>query len=115
MTQERRRTPRRDVDVPALLKLAERTLEVRLHDICRDAALVETDDAALDVGAVVGLSLALPGLPLPIDLTGRVIRAAAGEVRARALAVLFDEVPPGDATRIDFFVALYDQRKTAAP
>lgn len=112
MTHERRKTPRRDVDVPAHLRLGEGTLDVRVHDICRDAALVEAD-SPVEVGTGVGLILALPGLSAPIELRGNVIRTAVGEKRAHALAVLFDDVPPGDATRIDFFVALHDERAAA--
>lgn len=113
MTPERRKRPRRDVDVPARLHVDGRTLAARLRDICREAALVEAD-TPFDLGTQLGLTLTLPGLSTPIELRGRVIRAAPGEVHAHAMAVLFDEVPAGDGTRIDFFVALYDEQDEPA-
>lgn len=112
MTNERRKWPRREVDVPALLHAEGRTLTARLRDICRDAALLESD-TLLDLGTAVGLDVTLPGLSSPMTLQGRVIRTAAGDVQAHALAVLFDDVPVGDAMRIDFFVALYENERGA--
>jgi hypothetical protein len=83
-----------------------------LHDVCRDAALVEAE-ASLPLDAPVELRLTLPGLSAPLDVRGRVIRVTPGETYPHALAVLFDDLPPGDATRIDFFVALYDSAPAA--
>lgn len=114
MTHERRKTPRRAVDVPARLRLAGDVVDVRLHDICRDAALVE-GNTPLDVGTRVELAVTLPGLATPIELAGHVIRSDVGDMHAHAFAVLFDDVSPGDATRIDFYVALYDERGSPAP
>jgi hypothetical protein len=107
MSDERRRHPRRAVDVPALLLADGASMPVHLHDVCRDAALIESD-RPLPLDAHVELRLTLPGVSTPLDVRGRVIRVTAGEQQLHAAAVLFDDLPPKDATRIDFFVALYD-------
>ncbi len=107
MTHERRRHPRREADVPVQLTVGDRSLEGQLRDVCRDAALVETDQP-LELNELVELRLSLPGLSASLDARGRVIRVASGEARLHALAVLFDELPAGHATHIDFFVSLYD-------
>ncbi len=110
MTRERRRLPRRDVGLPAELHVAGRAWPAHLHDICRDAALVEADQP-LAPGARVELAFTLPGLRTPIRIEGRVIRNADGELHPHALAVLFEEITAGDAERIDFFVALLDEEQ----
>ncbi len=113
MTHERRRRPRREVDVQVRLSAAGRALDGHLHDVCRDAALVEADEA-LELEQVVELSVPLPGLGAPLDVRGRVIRVSPGDRRAHAMAVLFDDLPSGHAARIDFFVSLYDHEHAPA-
>jgi Tfp pilus assembly protein PilZ len=78
-----------------------------LRDVCRDAAWIESD-RALPIGAEVTLAMELPGTGGPIQVAGRVIRLAPGEKAPNGMAILFGELPPAAATRIDFFIALQD-------
>jgi len=102
--EERRRHPRIPVDVPVRLTVDGESLLGRLKDICRDAALVESN-RAFPLETTVVLAMELPGTGGPLEVSGRVIRLA-GEDGVQAMAILFTGVTPAAATRIDFFVAL---------
>ncbi len=102
---DRRKQPRYVVDVPVRILAAGKPSTGHLRDICRDAAWVESD-RALAMGAQLALVMELPGTGGPIEVLGRVIRLGAGEKAPNGMAILFDELPPAAATRIDFFIAL---------
>ena len=100
---ERRKHPRKVVDLPARCAADGESFPARLRDICRDAALIEAHRAcALDTWIVV--SLDLPGVGR-LEMAGRVIRLADGEGDARGMAVLFIDATPAAATRIDLFLS----------
>jgi hypothetical protein len=86
-------------------------MSAHLQDICGDAALVESDEA-LPVGTSVRLDVDLPGLRAPVALPGRVIRAASGEVRRHALALLFSNPSPAAVARVEFYVSLLEGQAT---
>jgi hypothetical protein len=103
---ERRKNPRFPVEAPLRLTAGATSATGRLRDICRDAALVEVE-APLALGAFVTLSLELRGTgDGDVVVSGQVIRIAPGEKGTHATAVLFTEVPPAAAARIEFFLAL---------
>ena len=83
------------------------TFPGHLKDICRDAALVESHHICPLETRVV-LSMELPGNEGAVDIGGKVIRLAAGEGDARGMAILFTDLSPAAATRIDFFLATLD-------
>jgi hypothetical protein len=103
--KERRRHPRFKVSVPVQLVLGAERFAGRLKDLCRDAALVEVD-REVAVGSELALALKLPGTGGPLQVAGRVVRAATGDDGGHDIAVLFSEVTPAAETRIDFFIAL---------
>ena len=100
---ERRRQPRYPVDIPVRCRVGEESFPGRLKDICRDAALVEAHRLG-PLDSRMALSLELPGAGA-VEVTGRVIRHAAGEGDARGMAVLFSDLTPATATRIDLFLS----------
>jgi hypothetical protein len=100
---DRRKNPRRAVDLPVRCRAEGRSFPGRLKDICRDAALIEAHEAC-PLGTPVSLTLNLPGAGA-VEVAGRVIRLAAGEGDARGIAVLFTEATPAAATRIDLFLS----------
>jgi hypothetical protein len=103
---DRRKSPRFPVDTRLRLTGGGSSASGRLRDICRDAALLETD-APLALGTFVTLSLELPGTgDGEVLVSGKVIRVAPGEGGGHASAVLFTEVPPAAAARIEVFLAL---------
>lgn len=102
---ERRKSPRYAVDVAARLTIGGAQHTGRLRDLCRDAALVEAD-RAWPLETEVTVAMELPGTGGPLEVSGRVIRLAPGEGGVTGLAILFTNVSPAAATRIDFFVAL---------
>jgi hypothetical protein len=102
---ERRKQPRFVVDVPARLTAEGATFPGHLRDICRDAAWVEADRGCA-VGAEVTLAVELPGTGGPMVIEGKVIRVAPGDKAPNGMAILFKDLPPTSATRIDFFVAM---------
>lgn len=81
------------------------TLGGRLHDICRDAALVECS-RTWPLETPVSLAFELPGTGGPLQVSGRVVRLSSGTEGPAGMAILFTEVTPAAATRIDFFFAL---------
>jgi hypothetical protein len=100
---ERRKSPRKAVDLPVRCLVDGRSFPGRLRDICRDAALIEAHQACpLDTRMV--LALELPGAGA-VELAGRVIRLAGGEGDAHGMAVLFTGATPAVATRIDLFLS----------
>ena len=104
MSDERRKSPRYPVDVPASVEIAGRSHPGRIRDLCRDALFVEIP-GFWSIGTRVSLSAELPGGEGPVDLAGRIVRQAAPEEGVSGVAVLFDDLPPATATRIDFFLA----------
>jgi hypothetical protein len=102
--EERRRSPRVVVDVPVRLTVGRESVPGRLRDICRDAALVEVHrDCAL--GTTVSLMFGLDDDAGPLQVSGEVIRLAPGDGDARAVAVLFRDLPPAAEGRIEMFLA----------
>lgn len=104
MSPERRRNARFKLTVPVRLTVAGEELPGLLRDICRDAALVESP-RALDLDTAALLGTELPDTGGPFEVAGRVIRVADAEGEIHPLAVLFTEVSPSAATRIDLFLA----------
>jgi len=104
---ERRRSPRYPVDIPARLSSGGEAFPAQIKDVCRDAVLLESH-RVLALGATVSLAMELPGADRPLNVLGRVIRVIRGEGDAHRLAVLFADVNPAAATAIDFFLALQD-------
>jgi hypothetical protein len=100
--EERRRAPRVVVDLPVRLTVDGRTVPARLHDICRDAALVEAHQRCV-VGAKVALAWESPGGGMT-QVEGTVLRVSAGEGDARRAAVLFTDVAPATATAIELLI-----------
>jgi hypothetical protein len=109
---ERRRHPRVVVDVPIRVTVAGSEHAAQLRDICREAALIEAT-AKWPLETEVGLKMQLPGVSDPIEVKGRVIRECAGEGGRHGMAILFGDVTPISALRIDFFVALQTDLKEA--
>lgn len=92
------------MDVEARVTVAGKASPVRLCDVCRDAALVEAAEP-LPLGTVVSLAMELPGTGGPLEVTGSVVRVAAGEGGHHGLAILFGDISAAAGARIDFFVA----------
>jgi PilZ domain len=103
--EDRRRHPRVVVDVPVRLEAESTTVSGRLHDICRDAALVECGQV-WPVGTPVTVAFELPGTGGPLQVPGSVVRLAGDANDPRGMAILFTNLTPAAETRIDFFFAL---------
>jgi hypothetical protein len=100
---DRRKSPRKVVDLPVRCVVDGRSVPARLRDICRDAALVEAHETfPLETRMV--LALELPGAGA-LEVAGRVIRLTEGEGDARGMAVLFTGATPAAVTRIDLFLS----------
>jgi hypothetical protein len=104
---DRRKQPRFVVDVPVRLTAAGASFAGYLCDVCRDAAWVESERGCA-LGDRVAIAMELPGTGGPMIIQGRVARLGPGERAPNGMAILFDDLPPMVATRIDFFVALQD-------
>jgi hypothetical protein len=100
--EERRRSPRVVVDLPVRVVMAGQTVPGRLHDVCRDAALVETHQSCV-VGTRVTLAWQADGGGM-VQADGVVLRVSAGEGDARGIAILFVDVAPATATAIELLV-----------
>ncbi|HVR71347.1 MAG TPA: PilZ domain-containing protein [Vicinamibacteria bacterium] len=100
---DRRKSPRKVVDLPVRCVVDGRSFPARLRDICRDAALVEAHEACPLETRIV-LALELPGAGA-VEVAGRVIRLTDGEGDAHGLAVVFTAATPAAATRIDLFLS----------
>jgi hypothetical protein len=98
---ERRKSPRFDVDRPARLHADDAVIEGRLVDLCREAAFLEVD-RLLPVGTAVRVEMELPG-PAPLIVEGQVVRHGEGGV-----AVMFGPESPAAITRIDLFLDQHD-------
>lgn len=99
--EERRKSPRVVVDVSVRLTVEGRTVPGRIHDICRDAALVESHERCV-VGAKVAMARESAGSVARVD--GVVLRVSAGEGDARGIAILFVDVAPAAATAIELLI-----------
>jgi hypothetical protein len=104
MADERRRSPRIVADVPARLTVGAETFDALLHDVCRDAALVESD-RELPLGTEVSMQTELPRVSGPVRATGRVIRIAGYGDGRHSVAILFDELETASRMRVDLFVS----------
>jgi hypothetical protein len=104
MSDERRRSPRYPVTAPVRLGVGEETLPGLLRDICREAALVESP-RELPLETPVRLAMELPSIEGMLQVAGRVVRCPPPEGEIHPLAVLFTDVTPAAATRIDLLLA----------
>jgi hypothetical protein len=107
MSDERRKNPRFQVEVPVRLTVAGAAFPGHLKDVCRDAVLVETH-RALPIDSEVAVAMALPGTGGPLEVGGRVIRVTPGDGDSQRVAILFTAVTPAAETRIDFFIAQHE-------
>jgi hypothetical protein len=100
------------VDVPLQVVAGGGQHPGRLRDICRDAALIDSA-ASWPLETELVLKMALPGISEAIEAKGRVIRHTSAESGRFGMAVLFTDITPIAALRIDFFVALQTDLKEA--
>ena len=105
--EERRRSPRVITDLPVRLGVEGRTFPGRLHDVCRDAALVEIHERCA-VGTRVALAWRTPGGGT-VEVAGIVLRISDAEGDARRVAILFVDVAPATATAIALLVHSVDK------
>ena len=106
--EERRKNKRYEVDVATRLRVSGQLFEVRLKDVCRDAVLVESSQT-WPLGTPLGVVLGLPDGQSPVEVHGTIIRLSPpGEGELTGIAVLFTELSPELATRLDFFFATLD-------
>jgi PilZ domain len=104
--EDRRKNPRFEVASPLQLTAGTTTTSGRLRDICKDAALVDVERPR-SLGEFVTLAIDLPGTGEgPVTVAGQVIRVAPGEGGGHGAAVLFTDVTPQAAARINFFLEL---------
>lgn len=90
------------VDLPVRLIVESCTAPGRIHEVCRDAALVETH-LSCAVGTRVTLDWELSRGSVA-QVSGVVLRVSAAEGDARRIAVLFVDVAPATATAIELLV-----------
>jgi len=102
---DRRRSPRFAVKVPARISQGTESFPGLLKDLCKDAALVE-GQRALPIDSDVSLTLSLPGTGGPLQATGRVVRVGPGDNGGHDMAILFHELTAATETRIEFFIAI---------
>jgi hypothetical protein len=100
--EDRRRSPRVVVDLPVRLTVDGQTVPGRVHDVCRDAALVETHQRCT-VGMNVVLAWESGGGGM-VQVSGVILRISAAEGDARRVAILFKDVAPATATAIALLV-----------
>jgi PilZ domain-containing protein len=100
--EERRKSPRVVVDLPVRLGVEGQTVPGRIHDVCRDAALVETHQRCA-VGTRVALAWESDGGGM-VQVAGVVLRVSVAEGDARRVAILFVDVAPATATAIELLV-----------
>ena len=101
--EDRRRSPRFVVKVPARLNHGNESLPGILKDLCKDAALVE-GQRALPLESEVSLVLSLPGTGGPLQASGQVVRVSPGDHGGHDMAILFRELSAAAETRIEFFI-----------
>ena len=104
MGDERRKTPRFAVDIPARLYGKGSVQEVRVRDLCRDALFVEVA-GEWPLGTQVTVTAEFPGTAPPLPLAGSIVRIAPPEEEFEGVAVLFRDLTPAAATTIDLFLA----------
>jgi len=104
-TGERRKNPRVAMGAPVRVNVDGRPVAGRLRDICRDAALVDAPHRC-PLGTAVLLTLDLPG-GTPLLVAGTVIRLVEGPGEDQGLAILFGDLTPTTAAKLDAFVAEY--------
>jgi hypothetical protein len=104
LSQERRHSPRFRAKAPLRLSVEGEALPGLLRDICRDAALVESP-RPFGLETRLTLTIELAQAAGPLELAGRVIRVADAEGAIHPLAILFTELTPAAATRIDLFLS----------
>jgi len=101
---ERRKSSRHAARVPVRLGTGAASIEGHVHDICRDAVLVETG-RVWPVDTELQLTMQLPDSKEPIAVKGRIVRIAeAADGAPRGLVVLFTDVTPAAVARIDLFL-----------
>jgi PilZ domain len=100
--EDRRKSPRVVVDLPVRVGMAGQTVPGRLHDVWRDAALVQTHQSCM-VGTRVTLAWQADGGGM-VQVDGVVLRVSAAEGDARGIAILFVDVAPSTATAIELLI-----------
>jgi hypothetical protein len=85
------------------LRIGEQQLTGLLRDICRDAALVESQ-RTWPLGTTVALALEPAGDQEAMEVIGTVVRIASVQGEPRGMAVLFSDLAPAAATRIDLLI-----------
>ena len=108
MSEERRKSPRYPVDLSATVEVAGQSQPGRVRDLCRDALFVEVP-GSWPIGTQVRVAAVLPGGVGPVDMAGRVVRQADPGEESPGVAVLFDDLSPSTATRIDLFLAAQEE------
>lgn len=104
MSDERRKSPRIVADVPARLTVGPDTFDGLLHDVCRDAALVESE-RELPLGTAVTIETTLPRVAGSVRASGHVIRIAGYGDGRHSVAILFEDLEPSSRMRVDLFVS----------
>jgi hypothetical protein len=104
-TDDRRRSPRFAVKVPARITHGAESFPGILKDLCKDAALVE-GQRALPLETEVALTLSLPGTGGPLQAVGLVARVGPGDHGGHDMAILFKDLSEAAETRIEFFIAI---------
>ncbi len=102
---DRRRSPRFVVKVPARIGHGNESFPGLLKDLCKDAALVE-GQRILPLETEVSLTLSLPGTGGPLQAGGFVVRVGPGDHGGHDMAILFRDLSPATETRIEFFIAI---------
>lgn len=103
MSIERRRSPRVGAHQPVVVSAGGVSVEGRLHDVCREAALVACP-GSWPVGTEVALTLDLLGRDRPLQVLATVIRVSGAEGAPQGVALLFKDLTPAAATDIDLYV-----------
>lgn len=104
MADERRRSPRVVVDVPARITADGVTVDGHIRDICRDAALLLAD-RSWPLGTRLSVETELPRVSGRVSFSGPVVRLGAHEDGRSGVAVLFESVDPTALLRIELFVS----------
>jgi hypothetical protein len=92
------------VDLPVRIGMAGQTVPGRLHDVCRDAALVVTHQGC-GVGTRVTLAWeSSRGGGGMVQVDGVVLRISPADKDASGIAILFVDVAPATATAIALLV-----------
>lgn len=105
MGAERRKSPRVVVtDVVARVTVGAESFDGHVHDICRDAALVEVErDIPLQTRTTVEVEL--PGVKGLVRASGHVVRLVPYGDGLQSIAILFDDLPKEHQLRVDLFIS----------